>query len=102
MIDIAAIQWKWPGAQCVVRGGSLERWDGPGECPSRQALVAAQKGYAAVKSDLEREAQMARDLSTPLARALVRLVADVTKTDPADARALCVDAYTQEWSVEGS
>jgi hypothetical protein len=43
----AAIQWRWPGAQCVVRNEVLERWDGPMARPTDVEIAQALIDYAA-------------------------------------------------------
>lgn len=40
-----AIIWKWPGAEFVVRGGVLERWDGPMVRPSDAEITQATIDY---------------------------------------------------------
>ena len=48
-----AIQWQWPGARCVVRGGVLERWDGPMAEPSPAEVAQALTDYTAAASAID-------------------------------------------------
>lgn len=68
-----AIAWRWPGARVVVRGGVLERWEGPMAEPSAGELAQALTDYAANQSTIEAEgrAMKQRDLDIPLVRALL-------------------------------
>lgn len=52
----AAILWKWPGAQVIVRGGVLERWDGPMPRPSDAEIAQAVIDYAAVADHVTADA----------------------------------------------
>jgi hypothetical protein len=38
---IDAILWRWPGAHCVVRNETLERWDGPMAQPTPAEIAQA-------------------------------------------------------------
>lgn len=40
-----AIQWRWPGARCVIRGDVLERWEGPMARPSDAEIAQAVADY---------------------------------------------------------
>ena len=51
-----AIQWRWPGAQVVVRGDVVERWDGPTARPTDDEIVQAVADYHTVKDDVRRDA----------------------------------------------
>ena len=46
MLELA-LSWKWPGSQFVVRGDTLERWDGPGAEPTADEITAAVADYTA-------------------------------------------------------
>lgn len=45
MITSDVINWKWPGAQYVLRGGVVERWDGPMAQPTQADLDQAALDY---------------------------------------------------------
>lgn len=98
------IQWKWPGAQVVVRGEVIERWDGPMPRPTDAELAKAQVDYAAVATDvqLDKQANVALDQER-LISAVVWTVIDTysppaTKAKYTAARAKIIDVYkTQPW-----
>jgi len=56
-----AIQYQWPGAQCVVRGDAVERWDGPMPQPSDAEIAAALAAYSAAQPtiDMDGESRLA-------------------------------------------
>lgn len=51
-----AIQWKVPGARTVVRGGELERWEGPGSPPTPEELAQWITDYQAQGIELDKRA----------------------------------------------
>lgn len=59
------IQWRWAGAQCVVRGNTLDRWDGPMPCPTEDEFAAALADYASqqVEALVQLRAERTRRLS---------------------------------------
>lgn len=68
----AALMWKWPGAKCVVRGGTLERWDGPQVQPTDAEIAQALTDYRAqnIAVTEERDRQIDQKLMIALATAV--------------------------------
>ena len=68
---IDAILWKWPGAQVVVSGGVLVRWDGPMPEPSPAEIDQAGADYESYLAMLETR----RELPVPVPGRYLGLVA---------------------------
>lgn len=89
---LAALMWKWPGAKCVVRGGVLERWDGPQVQPTDAEVAQALTDYRAqnIAAIEERDRQIDQKVLIVLATAIhkrFKLLAGDTMT-PAQWKAL--------------
>lgn len=69
-----AIQWKWPGAQCIVRGGVLDRWDGPMARPTDPEIAQAVTDYDASAATITADREVDAILTSPLAAALLDLL----------------------------
>ena len=83
-----AIQWRWPGARCVIRGGALERWDGPMAQPSANEIAQALTDYTANQPVIDADAATDGCLSTkPDLKALIACVAECCDISETDARA---------------
>lgn len=65
---MSAIQWRWPGAQCVTRGGVVERWDGPMARPTDAEIEQAVADYAA--QNIAAQEQRERDIEQRVIKAL--------------------------------
>lgn len=103
-----AIEWRWPGARCVVRGGALAEWHGPMAQPSAGEIAQAVTDYAPLQSDLQLDQQVKTSLDAErLSSAIVWVIlkqmypADTdaqTKTKYGVARTRIIDAYKlQPW-----
>ena len=57
-----AIQWRWPGARCVVRGGVLDEWHGPMAEPSAGELAQALADFAPVAEAVALDAAVNADI----------------------------------------
>lgn len=58
-----AIQWRWPGAQVVIRDGVVERWVAPLPRPTDAAIAQAVTDYTAdplIPVDLQADAEARR------------------------------------------
>lgn len=72
-----AISWRWPGARVVVRGGALERWEGPMAEPTPAELAQALTDYTAAESTIQLDAEVARAIDVDrLASAIIWAVID--------------------------
>ena len=103
-----AIQWKWPGAQVVIRGTTIERWDGPMPRPSDAAIAQAVTEFAPVAEAVALDVTVTHALDTDrLTSAVVWTIlkqmfpSDTdaqTKTKYSVARSRIVSAFTaQPW-----
>lgn len=61
-MSMSAIQWRWPGARCIVRDGDVVRWDGPMARPTDTEIAQAVTDYQAVAEDVERESAVTQAL----------------------------------------
>lgn len=68
-----AILWKWPGARCVVRGGELERWEGPMPQPSAKEIAMAVSDYSS--QNIAKTQSVDRELESPIIQAMLRAFA---------------------------
>lgn len=100
----AAIQWRWPGAQCVVRGtgGSavLERWDGPMARPTDAEIAQAVTDYATqgIATKAERDRQLSVKAMRALATAIHKRLKATLPTDATTA-AEWEAAIRAEWDA---
>ena len=94
-----AIQWRWPDAQVVTRGGSVERWDGPMPRPTDAEIEQAVTDYAAVAETVKLDAAVTQALDGErLISAVIWTVLDTysapaTKAKYQAARAKIIEAY---------
>ena len=65
-----AIQWRWPGAQCVTRGAVVERWEGPMPRPSDAEIAQAVADYARDQPTIEATDRRERDIDQRVMKAL--------------------------------
>lgn len=100
-----AIQWKWPGACCVIQGETVIRWDGPMPRPTDAEIAQAYADYVANAAALaaEREGRAHADQRATAALAWVLLrrlfpndTVAQTKTKHAILREDVVTAYKAE------
>lgn len=92
----AAIAWRWPGARVVIRGGVVERWDGPMPRPTDAEIAKAVTDYAAVADDVRAEAVVDRLVSAVVWAVLDTYSAPATKAKFQAARTKIVAAYKGE------
>lgn len=102
-VTSAAISWRWPGSHAVVRGGVLERWDGPMAEPTSAEITQAVTDFLAQQSTIELDRAVAISLDQErLSSAIVWTIlkqmypADTdaqTKTKYGVARQRIIDAY---------
>lgn len=83
-----AILWKWPGAQCVVRGGVLERWDGPMPEPTAKELADAVADYQT--QGMAKRQWLEQTVGAPLVQALLRAFAPALGTTAEAATAVLI------------
>lgn len=84
MID--AILWKWPGAQAVMRGSEVVRWDGPMARPSAAEIAQAVADYRS--QNIAAVTDVERALESPVVQAMLRAFAPALGKTVAEATAL--------------
>lgn len=93
-----AIQWRWPGAQCVVSGNVVTRWDGPMARPTDAEIAQADLDFAAqnIAGQQKRDREIAAKVIQALALATHQRFKAQIPADPttlAQWKASIVSAY---------